>query len=240
MATSLAVADAHLPHERMRRLLGRLSAGRQWDPVCAIGGQAEITWEDVCRALRRIRRINKRGESVPDVLVQALLGYHWGGVESDQAVVVRELMVRLSLWAARDGWRKRTNGAEGGQKWLERTAWLRDMATMATEELVRRQPCLECCARGSVWQVGSYHTETWRDGEGKEHTSRLWVQGHWVPCEACRGLGVHPWSKRERALRMGVHPSTWSQAWDERYLDLLAFIDRVEQRGLRKLRKVMG
>ena len=218
-------------YERTQRLLARLSGGRQWDPVGAPGGKAAITWEDLTRALAKLKARDKEGRSRPDILSRSLLERDFS-IQAHVAVV-DELAVRVSRWAVEQGWRKRTYGAAG------RIAWFRGMVAMALAELTHRRHCGECGTTGGRWISGLWVTQLARDEQGVERTRRHWMPGHWEFCRACGGLGSHPWSKRKRALRMGVNPSTW-ESWNDRYLRLLTYIEHAERRGLAKVRKVLG
>lgn len=223
----------HVPHERMRRLLGKLSAGRQFDPMSsAPGGVAQLTWADIAAAVARLR-INPGVKTVRDELTQSLLLYHWAGAEAERPKAAHWLAEELHARSERERWRWRARKAR------QRTRWLEGMASLALIEIVRRRPCGECGATGREWRAGTWETLSAVDAGGVIRLRREWKPGRHEPCGACRGLGAHPWSARERAIKMGVAPSTW-QTWDPRYVGLLDLIEKIERRGLGKLRRVLG
>ena len=208
--------DDALPYERERRLLGMLAAGRQWDPESfgLPSTMRRFDRYDIAAAVGLVTDLDPQMER----LQKALLLYRWAGDESQHRLIVSILSGRLCHWAHRDGWKIRS------PNWAER------LATMVLRELQGREVCQECSATGRIWVPGSYEVRANMDGT----TRRDWVPGKSSVCACCMGLGVYPWSLREKALFMGIHHSTWIKFWESRYHRLMDFVDGVERKGLRR------
>lgn len=81
---------------------------------------------------------------------------------------------------------------------FSRPLMFQQLALLAIFELVgARDPCMVCDGRGSVPIEEGSPTH--------------------IGCEICRGTGKAPLTGRDRAALIGIHESTWSKVWRDRY-----------------------
>lgn len=88
---------------------------------------------------------------------------------------------------------------------LHGTQFLRRMAKMALAECLDPQHCAQCQGRGE-----------------------LIAENLKIQCQSCDGMGHKPKSDRQRAVRMNIARSTWSDTWSEPYRLVQIELDKWE------------
>ena len=226
------VQDIIVSFDRERRQLARLSCGRQLSSLGVATGEPEFDRSDIAAGVSRIVRAvdGHKDLYAPDHLAQSLLMYLWAGDKSSAQLnrLMRWLIVQVSIPAAKERWKFRSGS-------------IRALCQAALLEYENRKPCQECSATGQILRPGYYRARLTPTDSG-ERWLREWVEGGFVPCTPCKGVGVFDWSQRHRARVMGhfagapLHWTTFRECWDTRYRTVMGILQEAEMRGLRRLR----
>ena len=99
------------------------------------------------------------------------------------------------------------------KRWAGWYNWLRPLVGMALEESDSALHCPNCNATGWTEVVGGNRA-----------------------CPVCDGRGFFPWPLSQRARTFGKHEGAWKDRWEPRYRFVQEEIDRIERKGLSKLR----
>lgn len=59
-------------------------------------------------------------------------------------------------------------------------------------------------------------------------------------CQSCGGTGKKQIGRSEKAKQAGVHPKTWDECWNGKYMELMAILYDFESEGLRHFKKKLG